>query len=123
MGAGSQASVINRIQEPGVVKPWRGTGTNEAVTITVAANANRAHRVRWVTFYFTGADPTDGVLTIAYGGTTIYSVPFTARDLAYHVGHDVFGDEGLAGNVNEELVITLPAGGTSAAGVLQAGIE
>lgn len=104
---------------------------NTAAVITVAAVAGEMHVVEWVSWSFNSPPTTDDTtLTIAYGTGpttkyTIYTGPDTATYNAAVRGHYVFpgGFHYDSKTLNEQLVITLSAGGNDVLGSVNAGVS
>ena len=85
---------------------------NTAAVITIAAVANRKHWLHNIQWSYS-ADPTGGRLTVTSGGVTKFDVDIITG------GPGGFGLE-IVGGVNEEVVITLAAGGGVIVGKLNA---
>lgn len=96
---------------------------NTAVIVTLPATADVMHVLAAAHVSYSGA-PTGGKLTIAVGAapTTIYEVDISAAvppPFNFAGGPDCFGVHGS--KVNEQMVITLAAGGAGVVGKLNIG--
>lgn len=86
------------------------SGTNAAVAITFPAIATRAIIIDSIVWSY-GGTPTGGKLTVAHGATTVLEVDITAS------GPGAL-PLNLSADINEQVVVTLGAGGSGVVGKL-----
>lgn len=108
MARGVYARAINVL-----VADWPADDTD--ATKTIAADADHTWDVRGI-YYSYDATPTGGLLTISIGGTDVFKedIPSAGADSFVFANGD--GEDGLHGDKNEAVVITLAAGGSGIAG-------
>jgi hypothetical protein len=86
---------------------------NANATVTYAAVANRSHVIDGIFWSYTGGTLTTGRVTVTVGGTTVFDTDITA------VGPGYQGfNSGMRSQPNQNMVITLYAGGTAVVGKL-----
>lgn len=87
------------------------SGANAAQTITVAADANKGHRLKKLVVSFSGGTPTTANVKVEDGsGTTIWFLDLELAAKAFDVPLPA---DGLVGTPNKAMLITVAAGGTS----------
>lgn len=92
---------------------------NTDVVITLAATSGTVWFINWIDFSYS-ADPTGGELTVAYGGTTLFSTYITkggaSGPLRLNLSRPIPRVSGV--EVPDAVVITLKAGGSGIIGRL-----
>lgn len=87
--------------------------SNTDAVVTYTADAYSAHVIRSIAYEY-DASPTGGLLTVEDGAG---NVVFTKNIAAAGAGYVEFYD-GLKGTVNEDMIITLAAGGSGVSGTI-----
>jgi len=107
-GKPSPYNITQAIQNPDDHQP----SANTAAVVTLAADSEQCHVITAIEFGY-DATPTSGTLTVTAGGTTIFKVPVVSAGPG-RIGFP----EGLHSDaaLNQAVVVTLAAGGTSVTG-------
>ncbi len=106
--------IEHRIQSSDVTNPSNFPAANTAAVITLVAVENRRNIIHFAQWSYSAA-PTGGRLTITVAGTTVKDMDIIAGGPG---GFSFY----VVGGINQEVVITLAAGGVGITGRLMADV-